>query len=210
MHTATIVIPAYNEEKNIADVIRRIRKVSGKYEIIVVDDGSADKTGEIARKEGVKAIRLGKNMGKAFACLKGSAEARSEKIVFIDADLQLQPEEIPLFVKALEGCDLAVGVREMKNIPIQRRISNSIAKKLVGGTSDALCGFRAIRKKALMEMNIQSRRYEFEAEMVINARKMGLKIREVPVSVSYDSYKGMGFGDSLRVLLFILKKRLEK
>jgi glycosyltransferase involved in cell wall biosynthesis len=206
---ASVIIPAYNEEKNIEKAVKRVRAVSKGYEIIVVDDGSSDRTGYISRKAGARVIRLGKNQGKASACLAGAGKAGCEKVVFIDADLQLKPEEIPKFVRALDDCDLAVGIREMKKVPLQRRLSNSIAAKLVGG-KDVLCGFRGVKKAALSKMKIKSRRYEFEAEMILAAKKKGLRIKEVPVSVSYESYRGMGIADSLRVLIFILKKRLEK
>ena len=69
MSAATIVIPAYNEEKNIKTVIERVRAVSSSYEIIVVDDGSTDRTGELAGREKAKVIRLGQNKGKGFACM---------------------------------------------------------------------------------------------------------------------------------------------
>ncbi len=215
MYEATIIIPAYNEEKNIQTVIRRVRNVSNKYEIIVVDDGSQDRTAELARQEKAKVISLKKNSGKAFACLTGSSQAGCEKIVFIDADLQLRPEEIPKFVAALERAELAIGVRGMKDIPVQRRLANIIARCLVPATKgkkflDVLCGFRAVRKSALKKMQLKQRRYEFESEMLLSAVKKGMKIKEVPVAVSYETYKGMRVVDSLRVLFFILKNRLSK
>ncbi len=210
-YEATIVIPAYNEERNIREAVKRVRKVSGKYEIIVVDDGSTDRTADSARQEGANVIRLEKNHGKGFACLAGSKKASCPKIVFIDADMQLRPEEIPKFVSALDTCELAIGVRQMKKIPAQRRVANIVARKAIGvHVQDALCGFRAIRKSALKRMNLQQRRYEFESEMLLAAAKIGIGIKEVPVTVSYNAYRGMGAVDSLKVLIFILKNRLMK
>ncbi|MBI4170149.1 MAG: glycosyltransferase family 2 protein [Candidatus Aenigmarchaeota archaeon] len=214
MYEATIIIPAYNEGKNIRDVIQRVRNVSSKYQIIVVDDGSQDRTAGLARQEKVKVITLEKNSGKAFACLTGSSQAGCEKIVFIDADLQLSPEEIPKFVSALDICELAIGVRDMKAIPLQRRLANILARKMVSHGSqqlhDVLCGFRAVRKSALKKMSLKQRRYEFESEMLLAALKNHMKIKEVSVTVSYESYKGMSVIDSLRVLLYILKNRTGK
>jgi len=208
---ASVIVPAYNEERTIKDVIRRVRNVSKGYEIIVVDDGSADRTAEIAKQENAIVIKLGKNRGKGFACAAGSRKAGCEKIVFIDADLQLKPEEIPKFVSALDRCDLAIGVREMKKIPLQRRIANAVARKILGvPVRDALCGFRAARKRSLKKMNLTQRRYEFESEMLLAAARNGMKIEEVPVNVSYDAYKGIGMADSARIVLFILKNRLAK
>ncbi len=207
MMDASIIIPAFNEEKNIASVVKRVRKLSKKYEIIVVDDGSRDTTSKIAAAAGARVITLKKNHGKAFSCITGARAASSEKIIFIDADLQLLPEEIPKFVRALDKCELAAGVRDMSEVPIQRRASNWLAARLIGG-KDALCGFRGVRKNALLKMDIRSKRYEFEAEMLLAAKKRGYKIIEIPVSVRYENFSGMGISDSLRVLWFIVKKRL--
>ncbi len=207
-YEASVVVPAYNEESSIKEVVKRIRNVSSKYEIIIVDDGSADGTAEMAKQENATVIKLGENHGKGFACAAGSKKASCEKIVFIDADLQLKPEEIPKFISALDRCDLAIGVREMKKIPIQRRLANAVARKILGvPVRDALCGFRAVRKHALKKMNLTQRRYEFESEMLLAAARHGMKIEEVPVNVSYDAYKGMTAADSARIVLFILKER---
>ena len=215
MLDASIIIPAYNEAASIAEVIRRVANVSKRYEIIVVDDGSGDATAEVAKKEGAIVIKISNNQGKGFACIAGGKKANTDKIIFIDADLQLNPEEIPKFVSALDECDLAIGTRDMKKIPLQRRLSNNLAKMLIQSPrgmkfSDALCGFRAVRKSKFLNMKFEKKRYEFESEMLLIAVENNMTIKEVPVEVSYESYKGMGIGDSLKVLMFILKKRLEK
>jgi glycosyltransferase involved in cell wall biosynthesis len=208
MPEATIVIPAYNEEKNIRQVLTRIKKISGKYEIVVVDDGSSDRTAQIAKKEGANVLSFGKNRGKSAACIAGARKARSGKIVFIDADLQLMPEEIPKFVKALDTCDLAIGVRNMGSIPVQRRMANAIARKMLPNRkdiSDVLCGFRAMRKRKFEELELKGSRYEFEFEMLLGAIKKKFKISQIPVRVSYENYRGMSPLNSLKLLLFILK-----
>jgi len=205
---ATVVIPAYNEEKNITSVVSRLRKISRYFDIIVVDDGSSDNTTDAAKMAGARVLTLKKNQGKANACIVGSKIARCEKIIFIDADLQHIPEDIPKFVSALESCDLAIGVRSMSRIPVQRRIANVVARRLVPGDfSDVLCGFRAVRKSCLKKMQFKGRGYEFEVEMLIFAKNHGLRIIEVPVNVSYESYQGMSMLDSAKLLLFILRNR---
>lgn len=208
---ASVIIPAYNEEKNIENVIERVKR-TGNYEIIIVDDGSSDKTAEIALKKGVKVISQKQNKGKASACIKGVENAKSSKIVFIDADMQLKPEEIPLFVKALDSCDLAIGVRDMKKIPFQRRLSNIVARyfvKMKTGQkfSDVLCGFRGIRNDKIKKMKFSGKGYEFETEMIFEAVKNKMKIKEVPVSVNYESYRGMSIINSIKLLIFIIKQK---
>ncbi len=215
MATATIIIPAYNEEKRIAEVVKKVRSVSDNYEIIVVDDGSNDKTAEIARKEKAFVMRIEKNSGKGNACLEGSKHAISEKIIFIDGDMQLKPEEIPLFVDALDKNEVAIGIRGMRAAPLKRRIANRIAASLLSGAAgqrfdDVLCGFRGVKKSAFKKLNLRKNGYEFESEMLLAAAKQKMKIAKVPVTVSYDTEKGIGTLDSIRVLLFILKSRIMK
>jgi glycosyltransferase involved in cell wall biosynthesis len=207
MHKASVIIPAYNEEEKIGELIKRIRKLPGNFEIIVVDDASTDRTAETVKKEKATIISNPKNQGKAYSCKIGAAAAKSHKLVFIDADLQLQPEDIPKFVEALKGCDLAIGRRNFRKVPLMRRASNFAAKKLIG-QNDALCGLRAIRKKDFISLGLKKDRYEFESEMLLRAKSMRMKICEIPVGITYASGKGMGLADSLKVFWFILKKRL--
>ena len=119
---ASVILPAYNEEKNIGNVIK---KIPDEYEIIVVDDGSKDDTLDVAKKLGCVCIRLNKNYGKGFACRTGAKIASNKNIVFMDSDGQLNAWEIPKMISALKTCDLVVGTRNMKSIPTQRKISNN-------------------------------------------------------------------------------------
>jgi glycosyltransferase involved in cell wall biosynthesis len=206
----SVVIPARNEEKNIGKVIQAIRKVSGKFQIIVIDDGSTDRTGEVARSKGCDVYRLKENRGKGYACRLGASRAKGDRIVFIDADGQFYPEEIPRLAERLDSCDIAIGARKMKSVPVQRRISNSFARRLVNSIAgrkykDALCGFRAAKKDAFEKLGLEKDRYEFESEMLIKAAKRGLRVCEVPVKVRYLDYPGMPLTQSLKVTLYLLK-----
>ena len=213
MAEASIIIPACNEEKRIAGVLRRIKAVSRNYETIVVDDGSTDRTAEIAEEEKATVLRMAKNTGKGNACMEGSRRASSGKIIFIDGDMQLKPEEIPLFVKALEENDVAVGIRDMGSAPLKRRVANRIAAKLLSGAvgqefRDVLCGFRGVRRDAMKRLELKKKGYEFESEMLLEAARKKMKIGTVPVSVRYYGEKGMGAWDGVKVLAFILKSRI--
>jgi glycosyltransferase involved in cell wall biosynthesis len=209
----SVVIPARNEEKKIAKVIGGIRAVSRDYQIIVVDDGSEDNTAGVARALGCEVYRLRKNRGKGFACRLGTGKAKNQKIVFIDADMQFYPKEIPKLAGRLDECDMVIGSRSAKDIPVQRRLSNRFARALVNSAAksvhkDVLCGFRAVRKDAFHKLALEKNRYEFEAEMLIKASRKGLKVCEVPVKVRYLDYPGMPLTQSLKLAFYIIRERI--
>jgi UDP-N-acetylglucosamine---dolichyl-phosphate N-acetylglucosaminyltransferase len=209
--SATIVVPAYNEEKRIVSLLKSIAAV-GKYEIIVVDDGSSDRTSEVAKKY-AKVVHLPENRGKGYACRAGVSAARYENIVFIDGDGQLSPKHIPSFLKALKDYDLVVGKRDMSNVPLQRRLSNRFARTLIGRITesvveDGLCGLRAIGKKEFLSLNLKKDRYEFESEMLIKAAKNGLRITSIPIDVSYGGFSGMPPFQSLKVTAYLIREFL--
>jgi len=210
--TTSVILPAYNEEKNIARVINNI---PSSCEVIVVDDGSKDKTMEVAKRLGCNCIRLSKNYGKGYACRAGAKIASGKNIVFIDSDGQLDAREIPNMISALRKCDLAVGSRNTHDIPSQRIMSNNFARAVISAAAgrklnDALCGFRAIRKSDFLSLGLKKYRYEIEAEMIIKAAKRGLRIKEVPISVRYDIGSQMPVKDSLKVASYILGKAIMK
>ncbi|HJW97306.1 MAG TPA: glycosyltransferase family 2 protein [archaeon] len=208
-----VIIPAKNESRTIGKVIEGIRDVSRDYHIIVIDDGSEDSTAEIARSLGCEVHRLEKNMGKGHACRLGASKASSQKLVFMDADGQFYPEEIPKLAEKLEECDIAIGARSSEEIPFQRRLSNSFARFMVNsaaksGYRDVLCGFRAARRESFQKLGLEKDRYEFEAEMLIKASRKGLRVCEVPVKVRYLDYPGMPLGQSLKLAWYIIGQKL--
>lgn len=211
---ASVILPAYNEEKNIGSVIRTIKQ-TGEYEIIVVDDGSRDRTAEVAKKHGCTCLRLNKNRGKGYACRAGAKIASHEKLIFIDSDGQLDAREIPSLLAHLNKNDIVVGTRRQSNIPIQRRVSNKFAKTVVSAAAgmkvgDVLCGFRAIRKKHFFRLGLKKRRYEFDSEMIIKAARRNYRIKEVPVSVRYDVGSAMPPHESAKVAAYILTQLVKR
>lgn len=211
---ASVILPAYNEGRNIGEVIRTVKK-AGRYEIIVVDDGSTDNTLDIARQLGCVCIRFNKNMGKGAACVAGAKLASYEKLVFMDSDGQLDAGEIPKLLSALKKSDIAVGVRDAVDIPPQRKISNSFAKAAISTATgkklgDVLCGFRAIRRSDFLDLGLKKKRYEIEAEMILKAVENNLRIKEVPISVRYDVGSSMPVGDSMKVAGYILAELVSK
>ena len=192
-----VMIPAYNEEATIGEVIKNIpREIEGisKVEVLVVEDGSTDKTVEVARKAGADRIisekqRIG--LARAFEKGKDAAlEMGADIIVNIDADNQYDPKEIPKLIQPiLDGkAEIVLGDRQISKLthmPYSKKIGNRIAtfvtRKLSGlRISDAQTGFRAFSRKAALMLNVLSD-YTYTQEMIIQAAYKKLKIVEVPV-----------------------------
>jgi len=203
MQDVSVIVPSYNIEGTVAEVVRRC---PGDYEVIVVDDGSSDRTRELAESTRAKVISHDRNMGKGQAMITGMKHASGDIVVFIDGDLQHIPEDIPRLVEKIadEGCDIVIGSRRLydtKGMPFIRKASNKISTFLVRaslgvGISDTQSGFRAVRKDKLEQMGLKAKRFEIETEMLVKAAKMGLKICEVPISIVYQKDSDFHFSIS--------------
>jgi glycosyltransferase involved in cell wall biosynthesis len=191
------VIPAYNEELVIGSVVLRTRQYVER--IIVVDDGSSDRTSEVAKMAGAEVIRLDANTGKAYALLLGLRHARNmgcTTAVMLDGDGQHDPREIPRVAGlVMEGkADLVIGSRFLKKnneIPKYRQVGQKTLDLFtnMGANSkvtDSQSGFRAISCKALENLDFRSDGYNVESDMINHFSKIGLTIHEVPISVRYD------------------------
>lgn len=208
------VIPAYNEQESIAEVVRRC--LNHVDEVIVVDDGSQDRTAEKAIEAGARVVRLERNTGKANAVREGLKLARGYSEVFIlDADLQHLPEEIPILRAQLKANDLVVGSRFLKKaqgMPLKNRISNrlvSILMSLLMGQriTDPQSGFRALRGSCAEKLELRAERYALEHIMLLEAKKKGFRIAEAPISTVYGREKSYirPFKDTLIVVYYILR-----
>jgi len=194
-----IVIPAYNEEKVIGKVISDIKK-EGYRNIIVVDDGSVDKSSEVAKKEGATVLRHVLNRGKGASTKTGLEYAKlknADTVVTFDGDGQHNPKDIKKMIKKIiDGYEVVLGSRflnKKNKMPLFNRMANFFANILVFlvyefWTSDSQSGFRAYSKKALSLINISSDRYEFDSEVIREIVRHKLKVTEVPIDVFYTSY----------------------
>jgi len=191
-----IVIPAYNEELTIGSVVALAKKYG---DVLVVDDGSVDRTSEIAKEAGAVVIRHERNMGKGYALRTGFEYALSrgyDVIVTLDADGQHNPDEISLLMEPIiKGkVDLVIGSRYLngskKEIPIYRRfglwVLNKSTKVAAGVNVDSQSGFRAMSRKALEKLDLNSTDYSVETDMIVKAKEEGIRIMEIPISVRYD------------------------
>jgi glycosyltransferase involved in cell wall biosynthesis len=191
------VLPAYNEELVIGSVILLTRQYV--EHVIVVDDGSSDRTAEIAELAGADVVRLDHNTGKAYALLLGLRRAREKGCavaVMLDADGQHDPNEIQRVAKlvSIGKADLVIGSRFLKKnggIPAYRQLgqktldlfTNLGAKTKI---TDSQSGFRALSCQALDNLDFKSDGYNVESDMINHFSTMGLPIMEVPISVNYD------------------------
>lgn len=188
--TTSLIIPAYNEEEAIGLVIEEY--YSCVDEIIVVDDGSKDKTYEIAcnyQDANVHVFAHTHNQGKVGALLTGVRKSTGEIIVFTDADCTYPARYIPDFLRELNrGADLVLGVRniEAHHIPFFNRIGNVIFSTMatyISGKyiSDGQTGYRAFRREMMDELLVSAKSLEFETKMTVRAAKLGYLISEVPI-----------------------------
>lgn len=194
-----IVIPAYNEEKVIGKVISDIKK-EGFKNIIVVDDGSEDKTADVAKKAEATVLRHILNRGKGAAAKTGIEYAKFKKadiVVTIDGDGQHNPKDIKKMIKKInDGYEVVLGSRFLnKNnkIPLFNRLANFFANILVFlvyefWTTDSQSGFRAYSEKALNLIDTSSDRYEFDSEVIREIARHKLKVAEVAIDVFYTPY----------------------
>lgn len=194
-----IIIPAHNEEASIGGLLEGLLDVTGRKDIIVVDDGSTDGTYAIARSFGVRVKRHGRNMGKGAAIITGIQMADSEKIVLIDGDGQHYPGDIPLLVKGLEENDLVVGARFSRRagMPLHRLLANRLIQFIISAKakdiSDPLSGFRAFKKRFFRQL--REKDFRIDLEILFTALDEGKKVREVPIRVSYGKNTGSKFNN---------------
>ena len=199
----TIIIPVYNEELTIGNVINRLNKVmqkiSLKHEIIVVDDCSEDRSLEISRKHGVQVYSLKKHLGKGYALRAGFAKAKGDIIVTIDSDGSHRPEELPLLLAPIlnDQADLVIGSRFLSNKPVSTKKLNEAGVRLFNflikaitrtEVSDSQSGYRVMKSEVLKNMSLKSGEYEIESEMLVKTAQNGFKVREVPISFEQRTY----------------------
>jgi glycosyltransferase involved in cell wall biosynthesis len=212
-----VLIPAFNEELHIAEVVGGVRRHVGK--VIVVDDGSVDRTAEIAASSGAEVIRHEKNLGKGASLKTGMKKAFAEgfdPVIIVDADAQHDPAEIPLFLEAARRgeADVVVGNRmgSTKGMPPVRYLTNLITSffiSLLAGqrVPDSQCGYRLIRKNAFEKMRLKTARYETEGEMLIEAARAGCRIDSIPVKTIYGIEKSAinPFRDTFRFVRLVIR-----
>ena len=195
-----VVIPAYNAEKTIAGVIEEIIKYGFENDnIIVVNDGSADRTEDEVKKQGVTLIGHEENMGKGAALRDGFAVAgqkKLKKVFVIDADGQHDVSEVARFLKLNGHYDIIIGKRKdiLSAMPLDRLLTNrtvNLVVSLLSGvrTTDVQCGFRYIDLKIFDKVQLKTNNYQTESEMMIKAVRQNYTVGFVPITTIYGNEK---------------------
>jgi glycosyltransferase involved in cell wall biosynthesis len=195
-----VLLPVFNEETTVAGVLDAVRRFfSG--EVIVVDDGSTDGTPRVlAERDDVSVLHLDRNCGYGCALRFGfrvASDLGVTQLITMDCDGQHEPAHIPQFLSALEsGGDIisgsrympgssAVGVAPPQRLIINQRITGMINKQTGWGLTDAFCGFKAYRMKALDRLVLTEPGYAMPLELWARAWRAGMEVREIPVERIY-------------------------
>ena len=213
-----VIIPAYDEEKRIKEVIRGTKKYIKN--IIVVDDGSKDKTYDVAKKEGIVVLKHIINLGKGAALKTGcefALDKGAEFFIVMDADSQHEPKEIPKFLNELKNVPIVLGFRRLsKDMPIILKLGNNVINKitkLLYGIilHDTQCGYRAFSSDAYRKIKWKASDYSMESEIIANIGKKRLKYKEIPIKTIYeDRYKGTTIIDGIKIVLNMFWWRLSR
>ncbi|MBI2934776.1 MAG: glycosyltransferase family 2 protein [Chloroflexi bacterium] len=212
--TVSVVIPAHNEAPTIGILISQIKEILSelRYEIILVDDGSGDDTTKIAQSHGAIVVSHKVNRGKGAAMKTGAETATGEVVVFMDGDGQHRPGDLAkVLAPVLAGtADLVIGSRtlpesEVTVVPVRRKWSNWAASFVISfmvsvllpvrtgfkvplrwtTITDCTSGFRAVRKDKWQQLSLVSNGFEIETEIILEAARNRLVIKESPISCSW-------------------------
>jgi glycosyltransferase involved in cell wall biosynthesis len=214
MSKVGLLLPAYNEERNIQAIISDAKKYLPGSKIVVVDDGSRDKTAELASKMGVKILSHGKNLGKGEALKTGFRYFLKNPVDFLivtDTDGQYKIKDAVKIIKALENGkgDFVTGYRNPRDIPFANRAGNFTWRFFFNrffGTNlkDTSCGFIGLNKIALKKIRNFQSGYTIENSMFLDCIKNKLKIFQVPINVRYGKRKIKNLAKMFFTVLFFI------
>jgi len=227
----SVIIPAYNEEKRISNTLKEINKYLSKqdydYEIIVVNDGSPDKTAEVVRKvipeiKNLRMIDNKENHGKGYVVRQGLMESKGKYRIFTDADNSTSINQIEkMWPEFQNGYEVIIGSRDIKGAVIAvpqswwritlGNIFNLIVQIISGlfGIWDTQCGFKGFTKKAIEDIfpKCKINRFAFDVEVLVLAKKLGCKIKEIPVVWINDQASTVGFKSMVKMLIEVFQIR---
>ena len=210
----TIIIPAYNEEEGIGNVITQLKKVSENYEILVVDDSSTDNTYKLASDTGVKVLRHPYNKGYGAALKTGIRNAEADVVLFMDANMQHKPSDIQKLIQHIGEYDMVVGARTKKSkISLLRRPGKkilSITANYLAGMKipDLNSGFRALKKSVAVEfLHILPNTFSFSTTITLACIKSGYSVKYVPIEAPerVGTSKIKPFRDGFNFIMLIIR-----
>lgn len=225
----SIIVPAYNEEKRIIgflnDLIIFSKNNLNDYEIILVNDGSTDGTLRILEnqtkgEENISIISYKKNKGKGGAVREGILRAVGEKILFIDADGSIHPNQIHKLLEKLDDYDVVVGSRSLKESEVKMGLLRKNLGKIFNfyvnvlffiNIKDNLCGFKGFKKKVAKDLfeNLQSMGWIFDVEIFLKIKKTGYSLDELPIKWEYKKGSKITILGPFKMYFQLLKLRLK-
>lgn len=217
-----IVIPAYNEAKTIGPIVSELDRRG--FRVVVVDDGSSDNTVVAANKAGAELIVHAKNAGKGRCIREGleyAFENNCEAVITMDGDGQHSIGDVGKFIEEYRasGADLILGNRlhNPKKMPFIRRCTNLVMSFIISlfitkRVDDSQCGYRFISRKGIEKMKLTTVKYEIESEMLIEAKRRGLKMSSVNIDSIYTGEASQinPFLDTVRFIKFIINEYARK
>lgn len=215
-----VIMPCYNEEMHISKVIDDIHKYVSKSNLVVIDDGSKDRTFDIALGKNEHVLRHIINLGKGAALKTGAEFAVSKgakNLIFIDSDGQHEAKEIPYFVEKLKEYDIVFGTRSFnKKMPFVFRLGNYALSQCINllfgiRLQDTQSGYRGMTSDAYEKVKWNATDYSVESEMIANAGKAKLKYCEIPISTIYhNKYKGTTIFDGIKIMFKMVIYRIQR
>jgi len=219
----SVLIPVYNEENTIERIIYKVKRVNINKQIIIVDDGSVDRTGDILEKlkdEDIRIIRHARNQGKGAAIKTAIPHIEGEVTIIQDGDLEYDPEDYHRLIRPItEGnAKIVYGSRFLefnKAIYLRYVLGNKFLTWLINGLyhsriTDSYTCYKVFKTEVLRNLTLRSKRFEFEAEVTVKSLKKGYEIQEVPISYSPRTLregKKIGWKDALLGFLTIVKHK---
>jgi len=224
--TYTVLVPAYNAQDSIIDLLNQIKNVENPpANIIVVDDGSLDKTKSLIENTNITVYRFEKNQGKGIALQKGfelfKSQTKDDFLICMDADLQHSPQAIKSFIKKSEksDCPLIIGNREIKigKMPVMRYLSNKITSYILSVLTgqkikDSQCGFRLIPRNILKGNSFKETGFQFESEFILWCSKEKIPIEFVEIPTIYNSHGSSinHIGDTFKFIKLLIREIFKK
>jgi glycosyltransferase involved in cell wall biosynthesis len=211
------VIPARDAAGTVAAVVTALRTAMPGLRVIVVDDGSRDETGELARAAGAIVITHDVNRGKGAALQSGFDEALrrgADRVLALDADGQHDPARAPSLLEGLDRADVVEGTRrqDRETMPWLRRATNDVTSwwvsRLAGvPIEDSQSGYRALSARVLRAIRPQSRRFDYESEFLVLAARSGFRIGSAPIPTLYNAPGSHihPFRDTIRFIRFVVR-----
>lgn len=223
----SIVIPIFNEERLLSEVLENVRKIPLEKELILVDDCSVDGTRTILEKEKNKPDTVilyhSKNQGKGASIRTGLAQVTGDIVIIQDADMEYNPADIPKVIEPIiKGeCQVSYGSRfkgSVKQMRFPNRVANYILATMVSilygqRITDEATAYKAFRTDVIKDIPLTCRRFEFCPEVTAKVLKRGYYITEVPVTFvarTFEEGKKIGWRDFIQAVQILLKYRFKK